>query len=912
MKNKPLKLLILILCAMVYATQMANAQSAPEVAGDAQLPNTFLNTVYTANTGGTTYSPSDSSAFQTALNSAQFGDTIVLQAGTIYRGNFLLPKKTGTGWIIIRTSDLSGISATEVRINPATHAAAMPKIETTIDSPVIRTDAGANHYRLIGLEIRLATDGVTRLTNSLVTLGNGDETDANLPSDIIVDRCYVHGLDNAELKRGVQLNGKSSAVIDSYVSKINGVTIESQAVSGWNGPGPFKVVNNYLEGSGENLFFGGSEIVTNRVPADIEIKRNHLFKPPAWRHNKLVKNLFELKNARRVVVESNLMENDWAWEQGDPCGNGVCDASGKGQVGLAVLFTPRNESSNNATWTVVEDVTFRNNIVRHAAGAIRIHAYSENTVQQTKRITITNNLFDDINASKWGPSNGINESGIGTFRGELFFIVGKNGGDLDSGPKDIHIRHNTGFVNGNLANVIWGMDACNGTQKAQGFIFTQNIVQHNSNNESSQAGGIAGGCRGTGNSSLSTFYPSVSFKENVLMGGDVNLYSGFNNPANFFPADWATVRFVNMAAGDYRLASNSPYKNAGSDGKDLGLSDATLLPTASAPPIATLPLRINAGGPQYVDGSANVWQADDYHLAGFPASTTQNIANTTDDALYRSERFGGNSAVNPLAYAIRVPNGSYTVRLHFAETYWCAPGNPCPNNGQGAGIGARVFSVKLEGAQALGNYDIIAEAGGALTAQVETAQTNVTDGILNIDFTTITDNAKISAIEVIPPADTGFWANVVGVTPNGNSITKLTPGTPGWSAGATSAQSISGNGYVEFSTGETTTNKMAGLNSDHMGQNYSEIDYAINLSPSGNVRIYENSAPITNPATGTVFFGTYVAGDVFRVAVESGVVKYYQNGTFLYMSEHSPASQLVLDTSLNTAGATIINAKIAD
>ncbi len=637
------------------------------------------------------------------------------------------------------------------------------------------------------------------------------------------------------------------------------------------------------------------------MPSDIEIRNNHLYKPPSWRHNKLVKNLFELKNARRVLFDGNLLEHTWAWEEGDPCGNNVCDASGRGQIGIAVLFTPRNESSNNATWTVVEDVTFRNNIVRHATGVFRILGYDDShTTQQTKRITITNNLFEDINSSKWGTADG-------NTRAELFFPVGK---DNFPGPADVHITHNTGFVSGNLADIIWGPDACTGSQTVPGFIFTDNIFAHNSN--SAQAGGVTGGCRGIGNVALNTFFPGATFTRNVLMGGSPALYSQY--PGNYFPSDWATVRFVNMAIGNYNLAPNSPYKNLDPNGnKDLGVN-TSLLPVITPYTLLTPPVRLNAGGPQYVDSASTLWLADDYYLAGYVAApsnvSTANILNTTADTLYRSERYGGNPNVNPVSYVIPVQNGSYTVRLHFAEIYWCVSTNPCPNNGSGPGIGARVFNVNIESTPSLTNYDIIARTGGALRAIVEEVQANVSDGILNIDLTAISDNAKISAIEVIPPPNTGFWTNVVGATVNGNNLTKPTNGTAGWNAGATSVQSLSGDGYAQFSTSDNTTNKMAGLNSNHSGQNYTEIDYAINLSPSGNVRIFENGASVTNPATQTFIFGTYIAGDQFRLAVENGMVKYYQNATLLYTSSILPMHPLVLDTSLNTPGATITNASI--
>ncbi|MGB7925617.1 MAG: malectin [Pyrinomonadaceae bacterium] len=363
--------------------------------------------------------------------------------------------------------------------------------------------------------------------------------------------------------------------------------------------------------------------------------------------------------------------------------------------------------------------------------------------------------------------------------------------------------------------------------------------------------------------------------------------------------DYWAIPFANISRDGQFVAFTSNWgdtlvNQSGGDRQDLFIARIT------AAPSLPLAIRLNAGDSAYYPATGEIWQNDKYLLDSFRGTTSstsdpnQPIANTTEDVLYRSERYG-----TLLKYAIPVPNGSYTVRLHFAEYYWGLGGRP--------GTGSRVFNVKVETAQVLTNFDIYAEAG-ALTALIKESQTTVNDSVLNIDLTAVTDNAKISAIEVLAPSDTGFWTNVVGATANGNDLTKT--GAAGWNAGATSVQSLTGDGYVEFSTGETTTNKMAGLNSNHVGQNYTEIDYTIGLSPTSNVRIYENSTPITNPATSTVFFGTYVAGDVFRVAVESGVVKYYQNGTLLYTSTVSPSYPLVLDTSLNTTGATITDAQV--
>lgn len=145
------------------------------------------------------------------------------------------------------------------------------------------------------------------------------------------------------------------------------------------------------------------------------------------------------------------------------------------------------------------------------------------------------------------------------------------------------------------------------------------------------------------------------------------------------------------------------------------------------------------------------------------------------------------------------------------------------------------------------------------------------------------------------------WGSAVGVSVNGASITK-TNGN-GWTAGAISTQDFTGDGYVEFTTAENNTAKMAGLSAGNSNQYYSDIDFAVYMAGNGYLYIYEGGV-----SRGLV--GTYAANDVFRVAAVSGVVSYYQNGNLIYTSSVAPSATLLLDTSIYTTNATINNADI--
>jgi glucose/arabinose dehydrogenase len=148
---------------------------------------------------------------------------------------------------------------------------------------------------------------------------------------------------------------------------------------------------------------------------------------------------------------------------------------------------------------------------------------------------------------------------------------------------------------------------------------------------------------------------------------------------------------------------------------------------AAAAPATNL---INAGGPQYTDSQSRIWGADQKFTGGQTYATDQAITGTSDQTLYKTERWG-----DTFSYQIPVEAaGNYTVKLHFAEIYWNGPG-------------LRVFDVGVEGQLAINDLDIWSEVG-ANAALIKTIETSVTDGILNIDFSKVVENAKISAIEV--------------------------------------------------------------------------------------------------------------------------------------------------------------------
>jgi hypothetical protein len=319
---------------------------------------------------------------QAAINAAQPGDVIVLEAGATYTGNFFLPAKSGSAWITIRPSSGATLPAFGQRVTPA-YAPSMPKIVTPNASSALSTVSGAHHYRIIGVEITAAPSVTSAY--SLVALGasgSGQSSTSQVPHNLVLERVYVHGHSSLSFQRCVALNSASTAVIDSYLAQCHSRTQDSQAIMGWNGPGPFKIVNNYLEGAGENVMFGGSDpSIANLVPSDIEIRRNHFFKPLAWQSQGwIIKNLLEFKNARRVLAEGNVLENNWAGEQS----------------GFALVWKSVNQEGT-APWSTTSDVTFQYNVVRNVGAGLNVAARPEAyAAVPAARFRVVHNVFERI------------------------------------------------------------------------------------------------------------------------------------------------------------------------------------------------------------------------------------------------------------------------------------------------------------------------------------------------------------------------------------------------------------------------------------------------------------------------------------------------------------------------------------
>jgi hypothetical protein len=593
--------------------------------------------------GGKVISVPTGGNLQAAINAAAPGDTIQLQPGGTYIGNFVLPKKSGTAFVTIRTAPDPRQPGDRVRVLPK-HAPGLALLRSGNTSAVIRTSSGAHRYRLMLLELGANSHGF----GDIVQLGQADDTQTSLdqvPSSLVLDRLYIHGDPLIGQKRGIALNSASTEIVNCYISDIKAVGQDTQAIAAMNGPGPYLIENNYLEAAAENFMAGGADPrIVNLIPSDITFRYNHLSKPLTWRDPIVptpagvkaavsgpgallagtyayqvvaermaapgvtarsrpsasvsvtvaggtraiavtwvgvptaatytvyrrfpggadqywttsstsivddgsagtvgspgaattwaVKNIFELKNARRVLVERNVMEHNWK----------------AAQSGFAIVLTPRN-SGGACTWCAIEDVTFRFNILRHVGAGVNVLGTDDGSPSgQARGLTFRDNLIYDVN-TRWGGHGWLAQ--------------------LGEGPADMVFDHNT--IDHNGSSVIYAY----GSTTMPGFQMTNNLARHNDY-------GIFGSGAALGTPILTRFFPGAIVTHNVLAGGPASSYPG----GNLFPSVASHMaQFNSPSTGDYSLTAGSSYGLAGLDGKDLG-ANITEIERSAAVALSGLP-----------------------------------------------------------------------------------------------------------------------------------------------------------------------------------------------------------------------------------------------------------------------------------------------------------------------------------
>lgn len=523
------------------ASTSVTVSSLPAVTRTVSVPNTYQT-------------------LQGALNGESTIDQridIVLAAG--YDSDpVVLPYRSSTKDIMIRTANTGDLPAKGIRIS-ASDAGNMAMISTPNSAPAVSTEAGASHYRFVGIIFRRRPSN-TAFINDLVVLSDpseGTHSLSNLPHHFVFDRCiFTNGPLTGEtnigfaLKRGIALNAGSTTVMNSLLRDFkvaNSDLADSQAIGGWSGTGPYAIVNNFLEASTESVMFGGASMkIPYATPSDIMIRGNYFFKPLRWNPNDpahdgstwRIKNLFELKHARNVIFDGNVLQNSWV---------------SPNQNGPAMVVTVRDDEQDNP-WATIQNVQISNNATDYTAAGINllsIDDLSPATIPGSN-IIVRNNLWDRVGATV-------------TATQPQYYWIGLNRAMVKT-----WINHNTVFHQG---DTIRGETPVIGADSE--FRFDNNIAQHNT------SGFIDPYFFANRIQLLNAYVPGWRMRKNVITGANPDLYP--NDPApnginqNRYPdASTFTNQFVNRSKGDYRLAAGSSGQLYATDGTDVGCNISQL------------------------------------------------------------------------------------------------------------------------------------------------------------------------------------------------------------------------------------------------------------------------------------------------------------------------------------------------
>lgn len=517
------------------------------------LPSTF-ETGLPAVTGST-FTVGAGGSVQAAIDAAAAADPdatheVVIEAGAVFSGALVVPPRAaGAGWILVRSAHEAALPSPGTRVGLA-NAPDMPRLQATGSggnaTPVIDIRPGARQWRFIGLEVTVA-NGAPQY--SLIRVGSGAETAvAQLATDIVFDRLYLHSFSTAlssPLKFGIIMNGARVALLDSYLDDFKAAPAqitagddgESKALVAWNSSGPFKIVNNFMQAAGVNVMFGGSDANAPALrPADLEFRNNYVRKNAAlWRSSSVVaKTTFELKNMQRALIQGNRFELAWYPVSGDG--------------GQLLRLNVRNQD-NTDPGSRVQDITFRNNVVSSGTLGIQFLVHdSPNASSNMARVLTENNVFADISAATWG----------GGFGSGWTFSSFSPGAPPPNNAEAMVFRHNTVFSDISAINTFDSTNQVFASPVAPSA-FESNIFVHG-------LYGIRSDQFGEGTTVIDGRFGGAPFIRNIMIGGHAPIYP----PDNFFPATIADVGFVNYAGGDYRLSPASLYKNAGTDGADVG------------------------------------------------------------------------------------------------------------------------------------------------------------------------------------------------------------------------------------------------------------------------------------------------------------------------------------------------------
>lgn len=563
-------------------------------------------------------------ALQGAINTALANNTVERE---ILLPNISYPCQlntsntpAGSKYITIRPASSGFLPNPVDRINPTLHSANMPKIVSPgVDLIPLTIPIGSHHLRFVGIEF----DKQAGHLYQFMEIGSGVTDYSQVPHHIIIDRCYFKGNAFDDTARAIFVNADSFSLINSYIRDMHDSGFDAQAIAGFTGVG-IAIVNNYLNGLGENVLFGGADsgikfqstvsgtgtstsatlvsVANLRVGDGISftisgvrgpwtasivrsISGNNITFDPITNSSGVATAPDTTLNAVRygsspqdIVISRNYLPKGLNYKVGDPSYSGyysVVKNTFELKHAMRVIFDGnvienhwggQGQSGPTVLFTP-RNQTCYSNCTGHS-----------NPWATVRDITLTNNkvlnIPDFVNILGTDELNptGTNESGPSGFVQYILVennlvttnAAGMNGGGamvfVFPGAKNITVNHITQVDSGNGGYIIGSTAAPVGST-------SENVKIMNSIFKYLTYGAIGDGHMG--NDFVNTYFPDGNITFNAIsddFGNKAINGEAWTSPKtmpNDFPATINTNTFIDLVGGNYKLKSTSPYKAGG-------------------------------------------------------------------------------------------------------------------------------------------------------------------------------------------------------------------------------------------------------------------------------------------------------------------------------------------------------------
>ncbi len=387
---------------------------------------------------------------------------------------------------------------------------------------------------------------------------------------IVFDHDYIHGLGYPyRLQFAISLEGSNTAVVNSYIDELNAwkdndtteVEYESYGIYSTVGPGPARIDNNYLSVVGIAVFSPDDTGGNTTNPSDYQVTHNYFFQDPKYRpgsptsdgHVYDNRDVIELKRGQRWLIDGNIFDGNFSSIQG----------------GGVIMISPRPGPYIPPLETTMQisDVTVSNNIFRNVPNGVCIAGHNDypqtGQIVTTRRVKVSNNLFQDIDGSEVS-STGSFPNGEDGYMGIVLW-----------GPEDVVFDHNTGYHSTGNAPAAMFFDGDPTETPGVNLQFTNNLVWDHDGLALNSQGGTSGTIALNDEFqklTTSGVAPAWNVQGNTFMGtNEAPAY-----PANnLWVADDTIVGFADPGNGDYSI-TDTGLKGTGTDGSDPGVNMSAL------------------------------------------------------------------------------------------------------------------------------------------------------------------------------------------------------------------------------------------------------------------------------------------------------------------------------------------------